>query len=596
MHKKSLFILLTILLPTLTQKLNAQCFSCGYPMLSTNCNVSIPCYQTCTTLTASANNQAQTTAYAVSPIEYAAQFPFDSGTNIPLDDDTWTDTVAMPFNFCFFGHAYHQFVIGANGAISFNTANANHGNHWYITSPAPVDTPADLTNSIMAPWQDIDPSLFGEIFYYVTGTAPYRKLVVSWHKCPMYGDWYSINNTYCTRVDSQTQQIVLYESTNIIDINIKHKSILCNDLNNTGVYSPNGYWNGGLAIEGIVNDVGTTAYTVPGRNATQWAADNDAYRFTPNAQVHDSILWYQDTTLVGTGDNITVCPAAPATYAVKAIFSLCNDSVIILTDHVHVTPGGDMVVNIDSVDSAICLTNTGAVYASFNPGHFSVDSFGWSPGGANQTSLSNLGPGTYIFYVAAQGCSAADTVVIPQPPVVSFTWDSLIAHGLLNSGSAFWCTGEHAILQLAGGSPFGGNYTGDGIFNNTIYLDSISFNIFGSIYDTITYTININGCVENASNILTLGVCEGIDAVTFEQSILLYPNPTNNVLVVQSSLFNTNIPAPQLYDITGKQIETMPDRQQNEFIFNTANLAPGMYFIQLNTGNNIIAKRFVKVE
>ncbi|GBL34667.1 hypothetical protein EMGBS15_02620 [Filimonas sp.] len=66
-----------------------------------------------------------------------------------------------------------------------------------------------------------------------------------------------------------TQQIVLHELTNEIDLNVKRKPLCAG-------------WNGGIAHEGIQNAAGTVAYMVPGRNGTQWAANDDAYRFTPN--------------------------------------------------------------------------------------------------------------------------------------------------------------------------------------------------------------------------------------------------------------------------------------------------------------------------
>ena len=101
---------------------------------------------------------------AVAPTPYAPQFRYDSGTARALvnEDDIWSDAIALPFNFCFFGQIYDSLIIGSNGVISFNVSNADVVNNWYIEGPAPFTYETDLDNSIMAPWQDLDPTIEGK--------------------------------------------------------------------------------------------------------------------------------------------------------------------------------------------------------------------------------------------------------------------------------------------------------------------------------------------------------------------------------------------------------------------------------------------------
>src|ERR1044071_6653444 len=48
-------------------------------------------------------------------------------TNLTLSDDQWSGVVNVGFPISFYGNTYSQCVIGSNGLVSFNTANANGG-------------------------------------------------------------------------------------------------------------------------------------------------------------------------------------------------------------------------------------------------------------------------------------------------------------------------------------------------------------------------------------------------------------------------------------------------------------------------------------
>src|ERR1043165_4125852 len=131
----------------------------GCPAVSTANNVTIPCGQSCTNLTATAFAGRQSTSYSVTTIPYSPPFAFNSGTPIIVNtDDIWSGVINLPFHFCFFGNSYNNIIVGSNGVCSFNTANAATFNSWQINNIIPSATPADMTNCIMGPWQDMDPT------------------------------------------------------------------------------------------------------------------------------------------------------------------------------------------------------------------------------------------------------------------------------------------------------------------------------------------------------------------------------------------------------------------------------------------------------
>ncbi len=411
----------------------------GCPDVNAGPDVTLPCTQPCTTLNATAFQVGSTTTYSVGQIPYTP-FPYTGGTAVLVNiDDTWSSPIPLPFNFCFFGQAYNQFVIGSNGLITFDVAQTqaplNPTNYcaWDITASGPVPTNLMYTNSIMGPYHDIDPSLGGYINYQVIGGPPCRTFVISFNAVPMYDSDDILSN--CSSTNAQTHQIVLYETTNVIEIYIANKEA-CTD------------WNDGLAVEGIQDATGTTAFTVPGRNNTVWDAQNDAWRFTPNGPSIVSIDWFNNGANVGSGPSLNICPTTYGLYTAQATYTPCaGGTPIVVSDDVFVGTLS-LGVQIDSFDNVCPGSTTGAAYASFNTTS-TVLSYGWNPGPANTTTLSNVGTGTYIFSVSIAGCTRSDTVTITNSPAPSVT---------VNDSTFFTCNppGNAGVL---GANPSGGGGT-----------------------------------------------------------------------------------------------------------------------------------------
>ena len=243
-------------------------------------------------------NPNQTTNYSVASIPYVAQT--NTGTQLFMTDDSQQGPFNIGFNFCFFGTTYTQFYIGSNGWISFSPAQPT----TFSSQLIPTINPLVPKNCIMGPWQDWHPGIGGQIRYQVQGTAPCRKLVVSWLNMPMFG---------CTSTLG-TFHIVIYESSNYIENHIQSKQF-CN-------------WANGTAVQGIHNSTGTTGITVVGRNSTQWVANNDAYRWVPSGPVvTPTLTWYQvgNPVPIGTGPTINVTPpAGGAQYTCHFVYPTCN--------------------------------------------------------------------------------------------------------------------------------------------------------------------------------------------------------------------------------------------------------------------------------
>ena len=229
----------------------------------------MPICKSCTTLhaiitqpTFSSGSIASTSSYAMTQIAYNP-YPFTGslGAITMTVDDKWSGVFNFPFPVCFTEGSYTQFIIGGNGLLSFDISKANTTNAWSFNAVAPLPNTTfnDAKNSIMI-YHDMNPGLGGTFTFDMYGVAPNRVFVINWNNVPLFS---------CTSLMA-TQQIALYETTNVVETYILNKPLCAN-------------WNAGQAIHGIENATGTNAWIVPGRNLpAQWTATNDAWRFTPN--------------------------------------------------------------------------------------------------------------------------------------------------------------------------------------------------------------------------------------------------------------------------------------------------------------------------
>ncbi len=402
-------ILLSFSLVILSLVASAQQYPC--PFVDAGPDQNLPCGTNCTNVTASWLPAFATTSYTLAPISYTP-YNYLSGIAPPnpfyTQDDYYSGIINLPFTFCFFGNAYNQCVIGNNGMISFNTAYASQSNPWNLQTGSPGNNPLpsaqNQLNCIMGPYMDVAPFLLSVqdsnyVNYATFGSAPCRKFVVSYYQTPYY------NSGTCPNT-LLTSQIVLYETTNVIEVYIGNKAIC------TG-------WNNGLAIEGIQNATGTVAYPVPGRNVSQWAATNDGYRWTPAGNSIVTVNWFQGATPIGSGPTVSVCPPnnRTTTYTAVATYNGCGNPVSVTDDvtiHVLQSAGATQYISCPSPSTSITTNATGTGTWTQIQGPASTTITPASSPTATITGFSQAG--TYLFQWSSGVCSDTLTVNVTQRP------------------------------------------------------------------------------------------------------------------------------------------------------------------------------------
>ena len=465
----------------------------GCPSIDAGSNDTIDCYSDpCVELAPTFHQTGETTTYAVDSIPYAPPFPFTGGTSIFIGvDDIFSDTIQLPFEFCFFGNTYDYVIVGANGLLSFDIANAGAYCAWAFADPIPTNNLGGVPypNSINGAYHDLDPSVFGDINYAVLGSYPCRTFVVSFDNVAHFD---------CNTI-STTQQIVLYETTNVIEVYIDDKPTCTT-------------WNSGNAVIGIQDPTSTVGFTPPNRNTGPWSASQEAWRFTPGGAPNYSIEWYDDSGLfVGSGDTLSVCPQQTTIYTAEITYLNCNLDSVIETDDVEIVvngqaPSADLGSDIDlCIGEQTYLTPT--VVGGTGPFNYN-----WNTGQFGPTIIA--GGGNYTVTVTdANGCQSSDDIVVTAHPnpVIS-----------IDPPTATVCGGVPVVLTASGAdiytwSPFVGLDVDTGSVVVTNPQSSISYTVTGtSDYGCISQEdvlINVGSAfipIITPTNISCYGATDGI--------------------------------------------------------------------------------------
>lgn len=500
------------------KNMNAQ--SNCVPTNNNNAIFNFSCGINCDTVSLQVPHLKSTGDYSVVTIPYNP-FPYVNTGATELTsiytDDVYSELISMPFTFCFYDSVYSKCVIGSNGLITFDETNANTANAWSLTtagangSPIPIPYAGGIQDnagstyypkaSIMGAYHDIDPSHNPtgqrKIEYTIVGTAPCRKFVVSFFTVSMFSNACQ-NNLFCT------QQIVLHESTGIIDVYFGNKPI-CNN------------WMQGLAILGVQNWNRNLGVAAPGKNCTQWSSQNEGYRFVPNGGlsrfVSSQLLTFGGTVLA-TADTFTttpglldirfpnVCPSSNSEqFIVRTMYSSCSDPNTFLISDDTITVNKTSSLNaIPSVSDVNCSNSTsGSIIVNVQAGT-GVPPYQYSiNGGPLQGSniFSVLPAGVYtVFVTDPTGCSQTMNVTIGLTGTLTANIDtnSTSCPGV-NNGSII-------VTPTSGFAPYQYSINGSLPQNNNTFTNLAPGTYTISVKDTMGCTVTLQAVIAQGAGLV----------------------------------------------------------------------------------------------
>ncbi|MGB0916071.1 MAG: gliding motility-associated C-terminal domain-containing protein [Flavobacteriales bacterium] len=431
------------------------------------------------------------------------------------NDDGHSPVVDIGFPFEYFGNIYTQCVISTNGYVTFDLGTAGTGSPWAINAASP--TPGVPDNAIMFPWQDINP-----------GAGSGGTNAADCGDGVFIVDFTDIAMFSCTTL-SFSMQVKLYENTNVIETHIANKPICA-------------AWNGGAAIHGLENAGGTQSVIVPGRNfPSQWAATNDAVRFTPDGfgsytidetipfnptPIGTEVLEWTDGdgNVLGSTNTITVTPTEPTWYfcSYRSACSVIEvvDSILVTLGNVDITAEPTDASCFEFTDGYVVVDPIGSTY----PVSLEViDATSVTAAQSNNVfgidTLGGLGEGTYSVTVTdGVGCQTSLNFDISHPTLLV---PNASHHDIL-------CNGDDngtAVVAPSGGTPFpNGTYNvqwSDPLAQTT---DSVLWLAPGALTATVT---DAQGCVADTTLTileplpLVLNLTSGADTCLYTNGAVL---------------------------------------------------------------------------
>jgi len=561
------------------------------------------------------------------------------GNVVYLPDDDVSTTYPLNFNFDFYCTTYNQVRIGSNGFITFDFGQITLS----LTPLAQhVPHPANPNATIAWNWNDLDPSVNtggGTISYTTIGVSPDQQFIVTYSAVPIW-----TNNAWPSSLVN-TGQIILHETTNIIEIHIKEAT-------------NNGWLN---HTEGIEDAAGTVGLAVPSRNQTLWKAFHSSHMFAPFSVASTLTASGTPSLCQGTTGQFTVnATPAPQYYtwtfpsswsgggsvtAVSATVGSAGIASVVANYSCGASEQATVFVNAIPAPtisfSAVSPTNlcaglpvnvfaNGASTYTLNPGNYQ---------GANSFTALSTTSGIYTLTgTSSAGCKAANapTVFVNVKPSPTVTVNS----GEICLGNSFVITptgafsyeyidgfpvmqpsapGIYSVYVVGMGTNFCKSAPVASIFTvnalpNVVVAPTRSYICRGET-TTLTATGAVNyqwqhnqasnnpvivsptlmttyvvtgmdehGCVNEGKTSVTVSSCVGLDEnVLADNRVTVFPNPAGNKVRV---LTHYNLLTLELRDLAGKVIYSRRAFNPEQEL-DLSDLATGvyLYFIQTPEGN-----------
>lgn len=441
---------------------------------------------TCTTLSADFHQSHETNSrYTVNSV------PFDPvvvtlPSSINADDD-YTNAIDLGFTFCFFGDFYDQIVIGDNGLLSFNIGlyAGDLDAQWELNSPWNIPSASLPQDAVFGAFHDLYINEGGQITYGVTGTAPFRAFVINYKSVAQYNATNGCN-------EPTTQQIVLHETSNFIDVYLTEKPAC------TG-------WQGGTACVGIQKGAGEEGYFAPGRNTSDspWTATNEAWRFAPEEAGGETFTfeWVNNSTglVESTDPDYEVCPDITTTYTSNVTWIDCTNNTVSASDEVTITVDLPFTLAIDGGDQDFCVGDPAYnITTTIVTPSTTITGYNWYEASDVSTSLGSTDnltvntSGTYVIEVTdSGGCVLTEEVTINYNPAPNAGTDSAIS----------FCSSDATLdlFTLLGGTPDATGSWSPALTSGTGVFDPAADT--GGIY---TYTVAGSGSCADATATITV--------------------------------------------------------------------------------------------
>lgn len=299
-----------------------------------------------------------TATYAVASTTYG--LISGTGTTAVTGDDVASASIALPFNFSFFGTTYSSLFVHSNGFASF-TSGQPTGSPYLETIP----NSATPNNYIAICHDDLNVTGGGTVTYFTSGSAPNRVFVINWSAVKFYNS--------AANSGDMSGQIQMFERDMHIEVHVTSS--------NDPVLSAH--------TIGIENAGGTLGYAAPGRNNVSYSFTNttpEAWAFYPNGGTL-SYDWSPITYL----NNKTIANPLASGMVTSEVYTvtITSASGCSATSSLSVNVGSVLSTGASVSSTSVCDGQTITLTASPTGGGAPY-SYDWNDGGGSVGTTSPL--------------------------------------------------------------------------------------------------------------------------------------------------------------------------------------------------------------
>lgn len=351
-------------------------------------------------------------------------------------------------------------------------------------------------------------------------------------------------------------------------------------------YTTAGSWNlsASLYMHPFLTDANSVATITP--SATSVCQGGLISFNATGSTYEDTLLWYfpSGTPLISNNVIQGVNYNTPGTYP-AILYVVGGGCSLFDSAFVNITVNPNPVISISATSTSVCLPGTTTLTASGG------NTYLWTPPtglSSTNTATTISTPTATITYdvqgtTTATGCSSNSTIQIDvmSAPVAIET----------ESATAI-CVGQSVIFD---GSPSTGASTFSWTFpgGTPATANSSSATVTYSSVGTYTATLVVtNACGTNTVNSQAIGVgCAGIDPVVITEPSLFF-NATQQELNIMLPISTTTYQI-EIFDQLGNVVKTI-STGKTDLQWGMAELASGVYFVQITNVNGKTVSRFVK--
>lgn len=223
-------------------------------------------------------------------------------------------------------------------------------------------------------------------------------------------------------------------------------------------------------------------------------------------------------------------------------------------------------VTANATETAVCAGETTTLTGG------GADTYTWSNSVIDGVAFTPAGTFTYtVTGTDANSCENQATVTV--------TVNNLPTVDLTATMTGTFCGGQDVTLT---GTPAGGTYA-----QTAGPVNGLTTNVFnapeqGDYSITYTYT-DANGCTNSSVEDFVIDCMVGLDLISKDGSMNVYPNPNNGNFTIKSDLNEKG--TLEMFNMSGQLVYTQEIDNLSEKMIEVKNLTPGVYTLTITAGD-----------